>query len=393
MDDAQAVTAPAAATDVARDRMPGWVPKAIALFWLGWIAVSVLTGVVSALRSLLVTLLVALFLSLAIEPAVNSLARRGWRRGSATGLVFVVLFAVTGLFAWAIGSLVVNQVSDFIDEAPDYVQDIEDWINERFDTDVEFDDLIDELRDPQGSARQFAEDIAGNVVTFSLAALGVIFQVFTVLLFTFYLVADGPRLRRAICSVLVEERQRRVLQTWELAIEKTGGYLYSRVLLAGLSAAAHWIALTIIGAPYPLALALWVGVVSQFIPVVGTYLAGALAVLIALLNEPIDGLWVLAFVVFYQQVENYLFAPRVTAHTLRIHPAVAFGCVLAGAGLLGPVGALLALPAAAVVQAFVSTVGERHEVVESELTAEPRRLRVRGAVRRLRDRRSREQSP
>jgi predicted PurR-regulated permease PerM len=114
---------------------------------------------------------------------------------------------------------------------------------------------------------------------------------------------------------------------------------------------------------------------SQFIPVVGTYLAGALAVVIALLNDPIDGVAILVFVLLYQQVENYLFAPRVTAHTLALHPAVAFGTVLAGAALLGPVGALLALPFAAVIQALISTAGERHEVVERRLTREPRRTR------------------
>ena len=81
----------------------------------------------------------------------------------------------------------------------------------------------------------------------------------------------------------------------------------------------------------------------------------------------------LIFVVVYQQVENYIFVPRVTAQTLELHPAVAFGTVIAGAAILGPVGALLALPAAAVIQAFISTLGERHEVVESELTTEQKR--------------------
>ena len=372
MDDAQTTEAPAA---LDRERMPGWILRAVVLFWLAYASLRVLEGVIAALRGLIITLLVSLFLSFAIEPAVNWLARRGWRRGSATGLVFLGMLVATGLFVTAMGSLVVSQARDFIDQAPDYVQDIEDWANERFDANIELDDVIDDLKDPEGRARQFANDLAGDVLKFSVKALGVLFQIFTVALFTFYLVADAPRLRRSICSVLPPDRQRHVLRAWELAVEKTGGYLYSRVLLAGLSALAHWIALSIIGVPYALALALWVGIISQFIPVVGTYLAGALAVLIAVLNEPFDGVWTLGTVAVYQQVENYFFAPRVTAHTLSLHPAVAFACVIAGAGLLGPVGALLALPAAAVLQAFISTFGERHEVVESDLTSEPRRPR------------------
>lgn len=372
MDDAPTAEPQAAPAPPADDRrMPAWVPRAILLFWVGYAALQLLEGVLVALRGLLITLLVSLFLSFAIEPAVDWLARRGWRRGSATGIVFLGLLLTSAGFVAAIGSLVVDQVGNFIDEAPGYVQDVEDWANRRFDANVDFDDVIQDLRDPQGAARQFANDLAGDVLQFSVQALGVIFQIFTVALFTFYLVADGPRLRRAICSVLTPERQVRVLSTWELAIAKTGGYLYSRVVLAGLSAAAHTIALSVIGVPYSVALGLWVGTVSQFIPVVGTYLAGALAVLIAVLNDPIDGALTLAFVVVYQQIENYLFAPRVTASTLSMHPAIAFATVIAGASLLGPVGALLALPAAAVIQAFISTIGERHEIVETGLTTPP----------------------
>lgn len=354
-----------------RERMPSWVPKAVALFWLGFIAVELVEGLLVALRTLLLAITVALFLSFAMEPAVNSLARRGWRRGGATGLVFVATVLIFGVFVFAIGSLVVVQVRNFVDEAPQYVQDLEDWINDTFDADVDFDDLADELDDPEGPARQFVEDLAGDALKAGLTAVAVVFQVLTIGLFTFYLVADGPRLRRTICSLLRPDRQQVVLRAWELAIDKTGGYLYSRLILAGLSTAFHWIVLTVMGVPYALALALWVGVVSQFIPVVGTYLAGALAVLVGVLNEPLDGVVILAFVVVYQQVENYLFAPRVTAQTMSLHPAVAFGAVIAGAAVLGPIGALLALPAAAVVHAFVSELGERHEVVESHLTAEP----------------------
>jgi predicted PurR-regulated permease PerM len=370
--------------DAMRARMPSWVPKAIILFWLGFIAVDLVEGVLHALRSLIIVLAVSLFLSFAIEPAVNSLARRGWRRGAATGLVFLVILMIASVFVFLIGSLVVTQVRHFVDEAPDYVQRVEDWVNDTFDADVDFNDLADEFNDPDGAARQFVNDLAGNALKAGLTAVTVIFQIFTIMLFTFYLVADGPRLRRTICSVLPQHHQQHVLNTWELAIDKTGGYLYSRLILAGLSTGFHWIALQIVGVPYPLALALWVGVVSQFIPVIGTYIAGALAVGVAFLNDPVDGVIILGFVVVYQQVENYFFAPRVTAQTLSLHPAVAFGTVIAGAALIGPVGALLALPAAAVVQAIISTVGERHEVVESELTAEPAAREARKLFRRRR---------
>jgi predicted PurR-regulated permease PerM len=159
-----------------------------------------------------------------------------------------------------------------------------------------------------------------------------------------------------------------VLAAWELAITKTGGYLYSRALLALLSAFFHWIVFQAAGIQAPIPLAIWVGLVSQFLPVVGTYVAGVLPVLITFLDSPIKAVIVLGFIVVYQQVENYFFSPRITARTMELHPAVAFGAALAGFSLLGVAGALLALPAAAMMQALVSEWGERHDVIENELT-------------------------
>ena len=106
---------------------------------------------------------------------------------------------------------------------------------------------------------------------------------------------------------------------------------------------------------------------SQFIPVVGTYIAGALPILITLIDSPRTGVFVLLVVVAYQQVENYLFAPKVTAQTMEIHVAVAYGSVLVGSALLGVVGALLALPFAATMQAFISGYRQHFEVEEDAL--------------------------
>lgn len=355
------------------DRMPRWVPRAIALFFLGIVALATSVWLIGKLRELLVMLLVALFLSFALEPAVNWLQARGWRRGTGTAVVFAVLFVAGGLFVYAIGSLFVDQVQNLVDQAPEYVADIEHWVNDTFNADINTDDLADQLQ--SGSANDIATGLAGNVLSVGAQAVGVLFRGLTVLLFTFYLVADGPRLRRSICSTMRPDRQREVLRVWEIAIDKTGGYIYSRGLLAFLSAVFHYLAFLLIGVPFPLPLAIWVGVLSQFVPVVGTYLAGALPLVIALIDQPIEALWVLAAIVIYQQVENYLLAPPITAHTMDIHPAVAFGAVIAGASILGPVGALLALPAGATLQAFVSTYVNRHDVVETHLTKPPRERR------------------
>ncbi len=346
--------------------MPRWVPRAIGLALLGVVGLATAAWLLDRLRDLLVVLLVSLFLSFAMEPAVNWLARRGWKRGLGTAVVFCVFAAAALGFLAAMASVLADQITKLIDAAPGYLADIERWADDQFGIQLSTGDLRAQFTEG-GTAASLLGDVAGNLVSVGSTVVNVAIQMLTVALFTFYLVADGPRLRRLVCSALVPSRQAAVMRGWELAIDKTGGYIYSRTLLAIAAFLVHWAAFAIIGVPFPLPLAMWVGVLSQFVPVVGTYLAGVLPLLIALLDEPISALWVLIVVLAYQQIENYLLAPRVTAHTMNIHPAVAFGSVLVGAALLGSAGALLAVPAAATIQAFVSTYIKRHELIESEL--------------------------
>ncbi len=92
---------------------------------------------------------------------------------------------------------------------------------------------------------------------------------------------------------------------------------------------------------------------------------------VTFLDSPLKALIVLIAIVVYQQIENYLFSPRITARTMELHPALAFGAALGGAALLGAIGAILALPAAAMAQALLSELGSRHDVVDNDLTRVP----------------------
>lgn len=358
-------------------RTPRWVWKAIGVFWIGYLVAVRVDSLVDRLYGLFVLLLVSLFLSLAIEPGVNRLARRGWRRGTATAVILVGVVVAFLVFVIAISALVGQQIAELLGNSEKYVNRMVNFINDTFGAHIEAQQVIDEINREDGAVQRFIRSQSGKVVDLSVTALGVLVQGLSVMLFTFYLVADGPKLRRVICSRLNPVRQRSVLSTWELAIEKTGGYLYSRALLAGISGLFHWVVLQALGTKAPVAMALWVGVISQFLPVVGTYLSGALPVLITLVDSPPRALAVLVFVVIYQQLENYLFLPRITARTMNLHPAVAFGSAIGGAAVLGAVGAVLAIPAAAMIQALISQTGERHEVIESDLTEVRQRLRRR----------------
>ena len=116
--------------------MPPWLPRAIGLFLVGVAGLFVVWWLLLRLRTLLILLLVSLFLAIAIEPAVNSLARRGWRRGAATAVVFLVLFVAAAGFVVAIGSLVVDQVTNLADAIPGYAEETIAFVNRTFDTNL-----------------------------------------------------------------------------------------------------------------------------------------------------------------------------------------------------------------------------------------------------------------
>jgi len=355
------------------DGVPPWVPRAILLalaavvaFFFGW-------WVLRELRTLIVMVFVALFLSLAMEPAVTRLAARGWRRGPATGLVLGGVVALFLVFMAAAGSVVVGQVTDLADRAPKYVRDFERFVNDDLGIEWDADNIVKELKsgDAFGGIDIDTGTVVSNALDVGVAIAAALLEIVTVLIFAFYMTADGPRMRRTICARLPQRHQAVVLDTWELAIDKTGGYLYSRGIQAFISAFATWAFLLALDVPYALALGLWVGIVSQFIPTVGTYIAMVLPVVVALADDPIKALWVLLFLVAYQQFENYVLGPRITKRTMEMHPALAIGTVFAGGLLLGGVGAVLALPTAAVIQALISTHAPAQEVIEARLLQEP----------------------
>ncbi|GCB45554.1 AI-2E family transporter [Streptomyces sp. NL15-2K] len=344
-------------------RMPRWLPRAmvlalalIAVFQLGSWAFHQLTG-------LLINILIAFFLALAIEPAVSWMAARGMRRGLATAIVFLGVIIVAAGFVTLLGSMLAGQIIKIVEDFPAYLDSVINWINTHFNTDLKRVDVQEGLLRSDW-LRNYVQNSATGVLDVSAQVLGGLFQLLTIALFSFYFAADGPRLRRALCSVLPPAKQAEVLRAWEIAVNKTGGYIYSRGLMAVISGIAHYILLEFLDVPYAPVLAVWVGLVSQFIPTIGTYLAGALPMLIAFTVDPWYALWVLIFVVVYQQFENYVLQPKLTSKTVDIHPAVAFGSVIAGTALLGAVGALIAIPAVATLQAFLGAYVKRYAVTD-----------------------------
>lgn len=355
--------------DTARrpDGMPPWIPRLLGLLVITVLGTMALVWSLGRLRSLLLSLLLSFFISFALEPAVNFLARRGWKRGLATGLVFSLSVVLVLLFVAVTLPPLVIEMASLASNVPEWLGSVSSFLSDRFNIDLNLSNLSADMIDLQGALQTYAASLASGILGIGSKVLGLVVQLFTITLFTFYMLAEGPRFRRLILSLFRPERQAEVVRIWEIAIQKTGGYVYSRALLALVSAAFTYIALLIIGVPFALALAIWVGVVSQFIPAVGTYLAAVVPVVVALTVSPVTALVVIAVLVVYQQIENMVLAPRITARTMSLHAAVAFGSVLVGAALLGALGALVALPAAAIIQAFVSTYLQRYDVYDGDI--------------------------
>ncbi len=371
-DQAPSQAAPAISEDEPPEKsavVPPWVRKSIYLWWGVFVGLWAALIVVRQLRGLLVQLTLALFLSFALEPLVNRLQRRGLKRGAATGISLLGLIGSAAVFVGLMGQLVATQLTELVDALPGHIRTGQTWLNDRLGLNIEANDLIAQVEG--GQLTSYANDLSRYLLSIGSTVASLLFQTLTVGLFTYYLTADGPRLRRMICSLLPPARQVEVLRVWELAIDKTGAYISSRMILGVMSAVFHWIVFLVLGLPSPVALAIWVGVISQFIPTLGTYLAGILPAIVAIGISPITMMWVLIAVIAYQQVENYLLQPRITAQTLDLHPAVAIGAVLAGTSLFGAPGALLALPVVATAGGFVSAYVERHPLVESRLVDDP----------------------
>jgi predicted PurR-regulated permease PerM len=339
------------------------LPRAVLSIALVLIGIVGILFVLNRLRGLFFILFISLFISVALEPAVQRLTRRGWKRRTAAVAVFLAATVLSIGFVATMVPLFVSQISQLVPRMPAYLESLQAFLDRFIDIELIDQDIADQFQDLGRLISQYAGRVAGGIFAVGNTIVGGLFQTVTIGLFSYYMVAEGPTLRRVVLSFLPPPRQHEVMRLWELAVEKTGGYVYSRAVLALVAGAFTFLVLSILGVPFAFALSLWVGVISQFVPVIGTYIAMVLPLLVAFFGEPIDALWVLVALIGYQQLENYVFAPRITARAMAIHPAISFGAVIAGASLLGGIGAVLALPVAATVQAFISTAVQRHAVV------------------------------
>lgn len=308
--------------------------------------------------------LMAWFAAIAMAPVVDRLSRR-MRRGVATLVVMIAFLAFAAFFLAAFGSLLVSQLVQLAMAVPDVITQALAYANQQLGTAYEFNDIIAMLDVQTADIAFYAGEIALGVLGFVTSIIGSIFSIFTFGLFLFYFSAQLPQFQRWVAGLFPTRTQEFVMTVWRLTSQKTGGYIGARVILATINSVATGIVFVIIDMPYWLPLALWTGIVAQFVPTIGTYIAIALPVLVGLLSErPIVGVLALAWAILYQQVENLTIEPRISARAVNVNPAVAFGSVLLGASLFGVAGAFLAIPVTAMLLALLDIYGKRYELIE-----------------------------
>jgi len=311
----------------------------------------------------LFVILMAWFAALAMAPLVERMSRV-MKRGLATIIVMVAFLLFAAFFLFAFGNLLVDQLVQLAMEVPGVIDQALGWANERLGTAYEFNDILAMFDVETADLALYAGEIVIGVLGFVTSLVGSVFSIFTFGLFLFYFSAQLPQFQRWVAGLFPERVQEFVMNVWRLTSEKTGGYIGARVILAAINSATTAIVFLIIDMPYWLPLALWTGIVAQFVPTIGTYISIALPVLVGLLSEnPYVGLLALAWAVVYQQIENLTIEPRISAKAVNVNPAVAFGSVLLGASLFGVAGAFLAIPVTAMLLSLLDIYGKRYELI------------------------------
>jgi predicted PurR-regulated permease PerM len=336
-----------------------------ALFSLGAATTVIGLYAVYTVRAILIRILIALFIAVSLDPAVRLLTRRGMRRGVAVTLIFLLAFALAAGFLISVIPPLVTQGRNLIDDLPGYLTRLQDRSSQFRELDDRY-NISDQL---QGLAGTLPSRLGSGVLGFTGRVFGAVFSGLTVLVFTVYFMADMPRIRTGVVRLFPVDRRPRARRVVDLVVDKVGGYMIGNIIISLIAGVASFIAFTILGVPFPAPLAFLVAI-CDLIPMIGATLGAVLGVSVALFST---SLWpttvlVAAFFVAYQQLENYLIAPRVLKTTVELGAAAVLIAGLIGAAVLGLVGALMAIPVAA---AFNVLLNERLVAHETAAGASP----------------------
>lgn len=341
---------------------PTFLRRSVLIILVGILLFQILEWSALRLAGFLFNLLLAWLLAISFDPLVSGLAKRGLPRALATAIVAVGVIAGIVIFLVLFGGALASQATALVLSVPFLIVDVVSWLNGTFDARIDPAEITSNLNLTTQQLADLAGSLAGGLLGIISGVFGAIFSFVTIIVFSFYFSASAPQIKRFLASWLKPERQVVFIEVWDISVRKAGGFVISKLVLATVAAAAHVAFFWIIDIPYWLPMGIFAGFVSQFIPTIGTYIGLIVPAFFAAFNDPWDVLWIVLFATIYQQIENYIFSPRISTATMAINSGVALASVFIGAALFGPIGAIIGIPVIAIVIAVIETYGRRYEL-------------------------------
>jgi len=333
-------------------------------FFVGMMAaagVAVTYGLVELLiraRSVLVLIGLALFIAAGLDPAVSWLTRRRLPRWSAVIVILLIAAGVAAGFMAAAIPPLTAQVTALIHELPHYLTTLRDHNSElgRLNTRFHVQERLSQLLSTRGTA------LVGGVLGAGELVLSAASSVLVVIVLVVYFLAAMPRIKLFFYRLAPQSRRARVILIGDEIFDKVGGYMLGNFLTSLIAGIGTWAWLEIFGVPYSLLLGLLVALLD-LIPVIGSTIGGAVVSLVALTVSLPVAVATLVFYIAYRLAEDYLIVPRVMGRAVQVPAVVTVLAVLVGGALMGLIGALVAIPAAAALSLLL------HEVTFRRLDA------------------------
>ena len=332
----------------------------VALWLLGQILGFVWVGILPVLLALIV--------STVVWPPVKYMKKIGIPAALASLLSIILgLGLIAGIIALITPSIV-SQAPQLVDSASIGIRRLQDWIQGP-PLNINDDQINDGINQAVGFLQDRGEDIAGGVFA-GVSTLGsVVVTLLLVLVLTFFFVKDGPRFLPWLRGVTGRRAGRHLTEVLTRAWVTLGGFIRTQAIVSFVDAFFIGIGLVILGVPLAWALAV-LTFLGGFIPIVGAFTAGALAVLVAFVSNGLTtAIIVLALVIAVQQLEGNVLQPVLQSRSMDLHPVVILLAVAGGGTLFGILGAFLAVPVAAVVAVVIRYISEQMDLMAGDVSA------------------------
>ncbi len=311
----------------------------------------------------------AFVFALGLDPLVGRFTRRGVGRGTASLLVVGLLFLIAAvLVIWAAVPLW-NEVRHLADNLPGYVNELEEQpafkeLDQNTDVTAKAEDLAKNIADK-------IPDAACSLLGITGALVGTVLSAVTLVFLTLFLLIGLPDLKRGALALLPPQEAARVDRLVNEVTETISYSLVGNLAISVIAATVVGVTAVIIGAPFPIVLALIVGL-FDLIPQVGSMIAAIIVVLITLAGSgAVDAAIMLLVILVYQQIENYVIQPVVYRRAVSLSGFATIAVVLAGGALLGVIGAILAVPVAASIKVVVADLTAARRARMAALRGEP----------------------